>query len=161
MPVLITGGLNAEAFKLAALFTGTQVIFADQEPMPFLPNRRSLVIPSWESPSFAHELLTVCLDHAITEVYPLKPGEIDQLCYMHQLFAEFGIELMIPAGSCNENILTYLSFETFGLAVLTEGKLIAGSLPPGCSVPSKKSGAFRWYLKGDNPVFTLLTVINA
>lgn len=54
------------------------------------------IIPNETSASYAHELLAFCLDKGIEEVIPLKELEIKALSEAKVLFAEYGINLLIP-----------------------------------------------------------------
>ncbi len=89
MKNLITSAYKSSSFELASLLNNSQIIYADSS---FASNH----FPRVDSSSFAHELLTYCLDHDIERVFPVRTGELASLLDTKVLFAEFGIEIMIP-----------------------------------------------------------------
>ena len=104
MKILITAAVTAQAYKLRSLLSSeTTLIFADQGDVPVLPGREHLflTIPSADSTSFAHEMLTLCLDHQIDYVYPLRRAEVIALAEAKQLFEEYGIKVVVPGKSEN------------------------------------------------------------
>lgn len=98
MPVLITGAAAAAAHRLSRILGDSQVIFADQQDLPgaLFSKTKFIQIPSGGSPSFAHQLLTLCLDHAIDVVFPLRREELKPLAESKRLFEEYNIDLIIP-----------------------------------------------------------------
>lgn len=100
MKILITAAVTAQAYKLKGqLDSEATFIFANQGEVPVLPGREHLFlsIPSAGSTSFAHEMLTLCLDHQIDYVYPLRRAEILALAEAKQLFEEYNIKVVVPA----------------------------------------------------------------
>lgn len=87
--VLITAANTANAYLLANLIKDEEIIFADSSHQEFL-------IPKYTSPSFAHELLSLALDHQIDCVFPIHKEEIELLAESKVLFSEYGIEIIIP-----------------------------------------------------------------
>ncbi len=87
--ILITAANNALAYELAWLLKNQQIELADLDHQKYK-------IPNSVSASFAHELLSFCLDNHIQTVFPLNFKEIEPLSKSKVLFGEFGINLMIP-----------------------------------------------------------------
>jgi hypothetical protein len=97
--ILITAAATAQAYQLQRLLnTHDSIFLADCEELPqvALRGKKFIKIPSGNSPSFAHLLLTVCLDNCIEKVYPLRSAEVLALAEARQLFDEYGIKLMVP-----------------------------------------------------------------
>ena len=60
-------------------------------------DKKFIKIPAGDSSSsFAHLLLTICLDQQIEKVFPLRKVEILALSEARQLFDEYGIKIMVP-----------------------------------------------------------------
>jgi hypothetical protein len=87
--ILITAANSPKAYQLAHILPQQQVVFADAAFQQF-------IIPDENSSSYAHELLSFCLDHQIEEIFPLKPKEIKALAEAKVLFKEYGIAICIP-----------------------------------------------------------------
>ncbi|MHB1179113.1 MAG: hypothetical protein ACYCZO_12375 [Daejeonella sp.] len=144
MPGLITAGLYPEAYRLQRILSFEDVFFADEKELPLMRGIKSMVLPSYTSPSFAHEILKACLDNDINMIYPLKQGEIVELSRTRQLFTEYNIGLMIPSDDWLKNNLTNPSFRHSNIAVLQNGELLAGSLPESQFISLKETGIFTW-----------------
>jgi hypothetical protein len=97
MSILITAATCPEAYRLRRLLDFEKVTFADYTEMPLLPGFKQVLIPSAETASFAHVLLSTCLDLGITEIYPLRMREVLELAQTRQLFLEYGILPVIPS----------------------------------------------------------------
>jgi hypothetical protein len=98
MKTLITAGTTARAFALGnEQATSVPVMFGDNPnfPVPSFMKERFITIPPPEKETFIHELLTLCLDHDISKVYPLRKEEQVLLQTASQLFSEFGVEISI------------------------------------------------------------------
>ncbi len=98
MKTLITAGSQAAAYKVErTLPSGTACYLGDNAnfPLPRFPEGRFVVVPKTDSPSFIHDLLTLCLDLDIGVVYPLRSGEQEALREATALFDEFEIRLVI------------------------------------------------------------------
>ncbi|WP_036691877.1 hypothetical protein [Pedobacter glucosidilyticus] len=87
--VLITAASNANAYQLAYHLPHHEILFADTEG-------QKIIIPDGNKSSFAHELLSLCLDLDITLVFPLKLSEQKALAEAKVLFEEYGISLALP-----------------------------------------------------------------
>lgn len=101
MNILITAAATAHAYQVERLIDkGEGTIFlGDSAELPefMLKNSKLIRIPAGSSPSFAHELLTICLDKEIVRVYPLRKDEVKPLSESMTLFAEYGIRVMVPS----------------------------------------------------------------
>ena len=95
MYTLITAATSAQAYKLKNSLNSTYIILGDYMDLPaiMLKNANMIKLPSPASASYAHEMLTLCLDKQINSVYTLKDEERRLLAEAEQLFREFGIEL--------------------------------------------------------------------
>ncbi|MEJ7780251.1 MAG: hypothetical protein WKF68_11750 [Daejeonella sp.] len=144
MPVLITAGLDPEAYRLQRILSVQDVFFADEKELPLMPGIKSMVLPSYTSPSFAHEVLKTCLDNSIDMIYPLKRGEILELSHARQLFAEYDISLMIPSDEWLKNKLPDLLPGRSYIAVMKNGELLAGHLPENQLISLNETGVFTW-----------------
>lgn len=99
MNILITAASAAQAYQLQRLLGSTDIFFlADfvELPQVMLKDKKFIKIPAGDSSSFAHLLLTICLDQQIAKVYPLRKAEIVALSEARQLFDEYGIKIMVP-----------------------------------------------------------------
>ena len=99
MNILITGAATAQAYKLQRSLNSVDTVFlADSEDLPqvMLKDKKFIKIPLGDSPSFAHLLLTICLDNSIEKVFPLRTAEVLALADSRQLFDEYGIRVMVP-----------------------------------------------------------------
>ncbi|MDO3642677.1 hypothetical protein [Mucilaginibacter sp. L3T2-6] len=92
MNILITAATSAEAHKLKNQFAHDNVILGDYTELPGF--MKIIKLPSPASMSYAHEMLTLCLDEGIKRLYALKEDEWRLLNEAKQLFAEYGIELV-------------------------------------------------------------------
>ena len=97
MSALITAASDSAAFRLARLFSEKVIFFGSIKEITNIGNTKFIKIPSAKSPSFAHELLKICLDNHINEVYPLVFDEIVELSASRVLFEEFNIKIIIPS----------------------------------------------------------------
>ena len=99
MNILITAASTAQAYQLERfLDSGGTIFFADSVELPqvMLKDKQFVKIPKPENPSFAHLLLTVCLDRQIEKLFPLRRLEVLALAEARQLFDEYGIEVVVP-----------------------------------------------------------------
>ncbi len=165
MAVLITAASHAEAYRLERLIQPPDVVFADYHKLPgfSFSSRRFIRIPQGNANTYAHEVLTVCLDLGIDKIYPLYSDEIWPLAQAQQLFDEYGIELVIPS-------LNWLKTNSFkeaasveNLLILEKGIITAGSMPQNAALPEiSASGIFTWKVHNNNTaVYNLYTVANA
>ena len=99
MSVLITAATSAQAYKLkSALNTVEKVLLGDYLELPdvMLKSGAMIKTPDPESASFAHQMLTLCMDNQVTQIYPLRRTELELLTEAKTLFAEFDITLCTP-----------------------------------------------------------------
>jgi hypothetical protein len=155
MPALITAGLSQQAYRLQRILNSQDVIYADISALPFIPGRRGLIIPSYHSMSFTHEILKICLDHRIDRVFPLVYGEITELSKARLLFSEYNISLVIPSNRWLENNPSTSVSHISEMAVLENGSLIAGTLPPEPGLESEETGVFCWATYGREIQYSL------
>lgn len=94
--VLITAANTGKAYLLAHLLHDYKIIFGDDQYQDFK-------IPNANKSSFAHELLTLCLDNHIEVVFPLRYEELEPLTESKILFQEYGISVLIPDKFSNLN----------------------------------------------------------
>jgi len=87
--ILITAANSPKAYQLAHILPQQEIVFADAA-------FQSFIIPDENRSSYAHELLSLCLDHQIERVFPLKSKEIKALAEAKVLFKEYDIEICIP-----------------------------------------------------------------
>lgn len=162
MAVLITAAAFSAAFRLERVLDTPDVYFADQSSLPAIPGKKFLKIPDASSNSFTHEVLKICLDHHINEIYPLKGDEMTELSRSRQLFEEFGISLVVPSEQWIENKLIVSSSRSSDLIVLVNGSLRAGKLPAGYSLPENEEfGVFEWVLEDKEIRYSLFIAKNA
>ena len=100
MKTLFTTSKISLSYQLLKLFDKDELVFGDS----FLDK-----FPSEKSISFAHELLSFCLDQDIQKVYATRAGELLPLTEAKVLYAEFGIGIELP--DLNQNF-TINNFKT-------------------------------------------------
>jgi len=159
MSALITSASDSAAFRIARLLKDKNLVFGSIELMPDITGSKFIRIPPANSPSFAHELLKISLDHQIQEIYPLMKEEIIQLSSSRVLFEEYGIKIRIPSiDSVHFNFLspgTKLS----KLVVMLDGVLVAGDIPPlSISQIQEENGIFQWNITNDKVIFSLFYI---
>jgi hypothetical protein len=159
MSGLITAASESAAFRLARLFSEKVLFFGSIEEIPNIGDTKFIKIPSAKSSSFSHELLKICLDNEINEVYPLVLDEIIELSSSRILFEEYNIKIIIPSSNyINLELLNY-SFSLTNLIVLINGVIMAGNRPPNNSLPFQElNGVFKWGIIDDEVTFSLFTV---
>ncbi|MFA6945039.1 MAG: hypothetical protein WC220_03975 [Pedobacter sp.] len=148
MAVLITAAAYAAAFKLERMLNTSEVYFGEQVDMPAISGKVFLRLPGALTSSFTSEMLKICLDHGITDVFPLKSDEVVELSKARQLFEEYGIRLIIPSNKWIQNQLNDSFPNSSNILILSGEKVIAGELPGNSSLPeNEESGIFSWDLK--------------
>lgn len=92
---LITGASSAKAYQLKKELGALQILLGDYRelPAPMLASGLLLQLPSPQSASYAHLMLTLCLDKQIESLYLLDYTEAALLKEAELLFAEYGIQL--------------------------------------------------------------------
>jgi len=96
MYTLITGATSAQAYKLKNALQSERVILGDYLELPatMLASGAMIKLPNPASASYAHEMLTLCLDKEIATVYVLNNEEYTTLITAEQLFLEYGISIV-------------------------------------------------------------------
>lgn len=96
MDCLITSAASAKAYQLKKQLIDCTVLLGDYQELPevMLKSGQMIQLPSPQSPSYAHLMLTLCLDKQIEQVHVLNFIEAALLREALQLFNEYGIELI-------------------------------------------------------------------
>jgi len=96
MYTLITAATSAQAYKLKNSLNSENVILGDYMELPaiMLKNSNMIKLPNPESASYAHEMLTLCLDKNISTLYVLTEIEKMNLKPSETLFNEYGIAIV-------------------------------------------------------------------
>jgi len=97
MYTLITCANSAKAYALKNNLPGELVIMGDFEALPeFLVNSGKMIrLPNPVEPSYIHQVLALCLDQNINKICPLRAQEQVLLLNSAQLFAEYGISILV------------------------------------------------------------------
>ena len=99
MYTLITGAATSMAYKIKNSLKNEHIILGDYAELPStMLSKMMIQLPSPGSPSYAHEMLALCLDREIDHIYALKKGEQSQLNSAKQLFVEYGITIKLVSG---------------------------------------------------------------
>jgi hypothetical protein len=98
LKVLITGGKSSKSYKILKAFDQHQVVMADYGEVPSMSSVAGQLISLGvrNDEITAHHILTACLDHAVDLVLPLHEFEITAVSKSMVLFAEFGIDVLLP-----------------------------------------------------------------
>ena len=89
MNILITAATSAKAHWLKKHLRADNIILGDYQDLPAF--MQIVKLPNPTSLSYAHEMLTLCLDKGVEVVYALHEEEQKPLSEAKQLFAEYGI----------------------------------------------------------------------
>jgi len=96
--LLITFGTRALAQRLSNLLKNEFIIhFATSEEVPVFLNSKFTPIPIGSNPTYAHELLKICLDQHIQVLLPIGLSEIKALAEAKVLFEEYNIQVLTPS----------------------------------------------------------------
>lgn len=158
MYALITAGTDAAAFRLARLLNDRNIVFASTEEISNITDKRFIKIPSVNSASFIHELLKLCLDLGIEEVYPLNKDEIIELSQSKLLFEEYNIKIICPEIYFINLELLNLKKSLLKLSVIKNKEVIAGDIPLENKLPLENDGVFWWDIINNRVEFSLYTV---
>ena len=161
MPVLITAASHAEAYKIERLLQLPDVIFGDHEELPHLSfsGRKFIRIPQGNSASYAHEILDLALNSSVHKIIPLYADEVLPLAEARQLFAEYGISVLVPSLLWVKQHLSDGINRLSEPIVIEAGKVIAGQLPEKALLPEENfSGIFQVESDKDIFAFKLFTV---
>jgi hypothetical protein len=155
MSVLITAATNSAAFQLARILNTEDICFASDIDIPVFPGKRFLKFPSTDCSSFIHEVLKICLDNQIVEIYPLLHDEIIEFSKSRQLFEEFDIKLVIPSMKWIETRLNDLPCLSANLFVLIDGNVCAGNIAKeSILLLNEENGIFQWEFKNNQLIFS-------
>ncbi|WP_409149998.1 hypothetical protein [Sphingobacterium sp. BS-2] len=95
--LIITFGTRPLAQRLSKMLNQQlEVLFATSEEVPSFLEANFKKIPTAANPTFAHELLKLCLDKEVNYLLPLGLNEINFLAESKVLFEEYGIQLLAP-----------------------------------------------------------------
>ena len=127
MNILITAAVTAQAYQLKRILEYSDTVFlGDSVDLPNLGgDTRFVKIPVSDSSSFAHLLLTLCLDLQIEKVYPLRKNELIALAEARQLFDEYGIIVMVP----DKNFLNPLLHKGIKGTILIQEGIATNGMP--------------------------------
>lgn len=95
MNILITSANSAAAHQLKNKLNADNIILGDYLDLPgfMVQSGKMMQLPNPASGSYNHEMLTLCLDKNIEEIYPLREEEAVLLKEAEQLFKEYNIEI--------------------------------------------------------------------
>lgn len=86
--------MSAKAHGLKKQLNNDDIILGDYHEVPqFMLSAKLIKLPDPASVSYAHQMLTLCLDNSITTIYVLDIAEAAQLAETQQLFAEYYIQI--------------------------------------------------------------------
>ncbi|WP_293886098.1 MULTISPECIES: hypothetical protein [unclassified Sphingobacterium] len=105
--ILITFGTRPLAMRIAKkLGANFEVLFASSEEIPglLLKSDKYARIPKGLLPTFAHEVLKLCLDQQVDYVLPLGGFELEPLSVAKVLFEEYQISVLVPDKDLLETI---------------------------------------------------------
>jgi len=94
--ILITAANSAEAYRLKNKLNAANIILGDYLDLPLfmVASANLLRLPNPGSISYAHEMLTLCLDKQIEKIYPVRDSELMLLTQAEILFSEYGIMIV-------------------------------------------------------------------
>ncbi len=96
MYTLITAANSAKAHRLKTELLGIPVLLGDYEEIPdlLITSKILIKLPHPSSDTYAHTMLSLCLDQNIIGIYPIRKEEVTQLMQARQLFIEFNINII-------------------------------------------------------------------
>jgi|SRR5581483_3473208 len=97
MFTLVTAANEAEAHALKKLLGSEYILLGDYLEVPdvLVKTGKIVLLPDPGDNSYAHQMLTLCLDRNIDKIYPLRQREKEVLLKSKQLFSEYGINILI------------------------------------------------------------------
>lgn len=142
---MITYGTRPLAQRLGRLLDAPERIgYGSCEAIPqfMMGTGKYLTIPHGSSPAYLHEVLKSCLDHQFDVLVPLGKVEVGPLAAGKQLFAEYGIRVLIPDISVLDE-LSVLENPGAGIAIdlLSDGVSLLGE---GRTESPELSGVFAF-----------------
>ncbi len=88
--------MSANAHRVQKLLSTEKVVLGDYADIPafMLQTGKMLKLPNPASDSYTHQMLTLCLDNGIAQLYALQEKEYRVLALATQLFDEYGIQIL-------------------------------------------------------------------
>jgi hypothetical protein len=159
--ILITGASDSKAYRLQQYISSDFIVFADHFDLPQLPSasRKFIKTPMGDAPTYAHELLSICLDLGVSKVYPLHKAEVFALAEAAILFAEYGIALIVPDKQWLEKHAENATYDISNVIVLEDGLVAGGNYPSQLPVPQEAmNGIFNFTFHDDEIKLTLFVI---
>ncbi|RVU02942.1 hypothetical protein EOD41_03120 [Mucilaginibacter limnophilus] len=93
---LITAATSPGAYRISNNLGSENLLLGDYHDIPgfMVSSGKMIQLPNPASPSYAHQMLTLCLDKSIDTIYPLNKEEALLLNEATQLFNEYGINII-------------------------------------------------------------------
>jgi hypothetical protein len=95
---LITAANSSQAYKLKNTLDSESVLLGEYLELPelLIQSGKVLKLPDPESVTYIHEMLALCLDKEINNIYALRREEEQLLLNAKQLFGEYNINMQTP-----------------------------------------------------------------
>ena len=129
MSILITAATSAQAYQLKSILkTDVVILLGDYLELPeiMLKSGKMVKTPRPDSNTFIHEMLALCLDRGIEQLFALRRAELMQLAEAGQLFKEFNITLFVPSKETITADKFIDNHENQSIAVIKNGQVLAG-----------------------------------
>jgi len=93
--VLITAASTAKAYQIKGTINNGEIILGDYEELPevMIKAGKMIKLPNPNGAAYIHEMLALCLDRNITDLYPLRTIEMQLLKEAQLLYDEYGINI--------------------------------------------------------------------
>jgi len=97
MYTLITAANSAQAYNLKSKLNTDNILLGDYFDLPDVMVRsgKMLKLPDPQNYSYTHQMLALCLDKNVNNIYALRKAEADQLLNAKTLFSEYGIGILV------------------------------------------------------------------
>jgi hypothetical protein len=97
MYTLITAANSAQAYSLKSKLGSDNILLGDYFDLPdmMLRSGKMLELPDPQNSSYTHQMLALCLDKNVNNIYALRKAEADQLLNAKTLFSEYGIGILV------------------------------------------------------------------
>lgn len=88
--------MSANAHRLKTILSTEKIILGDYADIPafMLQPGKMIKLPNPVSDSYTHQMLALCLDNSISQLYVLEEAEYQILALATQLFDEYGIQIL-------------------------------------------------------------------
>jgi hypothetical protein len=92
---LITAAVTAEAYRLKNALGRKDVILGDYMELPdvLVQSGKVIALPNPKNTAYTHQMLALCLDKSVNNVYVLREEEKELLLHAKQLFEEYDIQI--------------------------------------------------------------------